>query len=452
MKKIIFLIFILTFANKISACSSFYFNSNSQLLAKNFDWYFGEGYILKNQRNQIKFAYGFRNSNVASWTSKYGSVTFNQMGKEFPYGGINEKGLVIEQLWLSSSQYQDNHNSEISELEWIQYQLDNYNSVDEIIKNINSITIKPIATVHYMVADKFGNSAVIEFVEGKVKIDRQNSKFQVITNETSLDSKQYFEKNKAVDSNSRTHFDRYCILENELSSTSNMDVNLAFDYLNSIKVNEPNYKSFWSIVYDLNNAEIYFKSVSNEKIKKIKLSDFNFDAPPEYSEINSDDVNFKHYTSVKNLELLSNSLNNMKLIIDNNLANEHQMTPNKVVEDKIYQKNYTDLTVEFLTTKTIGNIYYMFTKGNMNDGFYQGIIPVTSNKTNLIIYHFPKGEFALKSFQDTNYDGKIDKNIFGIPIRTGFSNNKKKVFGMPPNYETAKVVINEANKKLSIKM
>jgi len=451
MKNIIIILLISVFGNKVSACSSFFFNSNSKLLAKNFDWSFGEGYILKNQRNQKKFAYGFRSSNVASWTSKYGSITFNQNGKEFPYGGINENGLVIEQLWLSSSQYQDNHNQEISELEWIQYQLDNYKSVDEIIKNINSLTIKPIASIHYMIADKNGNSAVIEFLDGNVRIDKQNSKFQAITNETSKDSKKYFELNKVINPNSRTHFDRYCILENKLASTNQLNVNSAFDFLNSVKVNEPNYKSFWSIVYDLNSMEIYFQSVANTTIKKIKLSDFDFISAVEFSEINSDKVDFKPYTSGENFKLLSPSLKKMNLDIDNQLANSHQLNPDKIVEDKIYLKNYADLTVEFITKKNIGNIYYRFTKGNMNDGFLQGIIPVTNNLTRITLYHFPKGEFALKCFQDSNFDGKIDKNIFGIPTRTGFSNNKKKIFGIPPNYHTAKVTLMDP-KILTIKL
>ena len=451
MKKILLFLFISFFTTTISACSSFFFNSDSRLLAKNFDWSFGEGYILKNQRNQKKFAYGFRNANVASWISKYGSITFNQNGKEFPYGGINEKGLVIEQLWLSTSEYQENHNQEISELEWIQYQLDNYQSVDEIIKNINSLTIKPIASIHYMIADRNGNSAVIEFIGGKVKIDKKNSKFQAITNESSEDSKKYSGLKKVINPESRTHFDRYCILENQLSSAKNLDVDSAFDFLSSVKVNQPNYKSFWSIVYDLNILEIHFQSIANPKIKKIKLSDFDFNTSTEFSEINSDFVNFKTYTSDKNFELLSNSLKIMDLYIDNNLANAHQMNPDNIVEDKIYQKNYADLTIEFLTKKSIGNIYYMFTKGNMNDGFLQGIIPIRENTTRKILYHFPKGEFALKCFQDSNFDGEIDKNLIGIPIRTGFSNNKKKIFGIPPNYETAKVVINEP-KTLIIKI
>lgn len=446
MKKILIILFSIFFVLKISACSSFYFSYNSKLLGKNFDWSFGDGYILKNQKNQKKFAYGFRSSNVASWTSKYGSITFNQNGKEFPYGGINEKGLVVEQLWFSKSQYQDNDNEEISELEWIQYQLDNHQTVVEVIENINSLTIKPIALVHYIIADKFGNSAIIEFVNGKVKINTKDRKFQVITNESLEDSKHYSALKKEINPLSRTHFDRYCILEKELNTAISLKPNDAFDFLNSVKVNQKEYKTYWTIVYDLDKADIYFQSYENQKIKKISMSDFDFNLSTEFSLLNSDEVDFKKYTSEANLKLLNEAVKIMNLDIDKNLANEHQMNPKEIIEDKIYQRNYTDLTLEFFTKKTVGNIYYMFTKGNMNDGFFQGIIPINGNITQKVFYHFPKGEFALKSFLDSNFDGEIDKNLFGMPIRTGFSNNKKKFFGMLPNYETAKILLTEQSK------
>lgn len=440
MKQIILFSFVI-FSAKMLACSSFFFNSGSKLLAKNFDWYSGEGYILKNQKGQKKFAYGFKNANVASWTSKYGSVTFNQNGKEFPYGGMNERGLVVEQLWLSSSEYQENNNQNISELEWIQYQLDNFQSVQEIIENINSLTIKPVSTVHYMIADKRGNSTVIEYIDGKVRIDQQISRYQVITNETSEDSKKYFELNKNIKPESRTHFDRYCILENSLSKLQNLNPNLAFGILDTVKENRGKYKTFWSIVYDLDKGEIYLQSYENQNTKKISMPDFNFNLPCEYSEINTNQLEFKNYTNELNLELLSKSLKVINIKMDEILASNHQMNPHKIVQDYIYQKNYTDLLVEFSTKKNGGNIYFMFTKDNMNNGFLMGVTPATGNITRKILYNFPKGEFALKCFQDLNLDGKIDKNIFGIPIRTGFSNNKKKIFGIPPDYKYAKINI-----------
>ncbi len=39
------------------------------------------------------------------WTAVYGSISFNQYGKEFPTGGMNEKGLVVELMWLDETKF-----------------------------------------------------------------------------------------------------------------------------------------------------------------------------------------------------------------------------------------------------------------------------------------------------------------------------------------------------------
>lgn len=425
-------------------------------MAKNFDWQAGQGYLIKNNRGQQKFAYGFRGNNVAEWTSKFGSITFNQIGKEFPYGGINEKGLVIEQLWLGNSEYQENDNRTISELEWIQYQLDQFSSVDEVIKNINYLTIKPVGRIHYFMADKNGVSAVFDFVNGKAKIDRQQTKIQVITNEASEDSKKYFDLKKNIDPNSRNPFDRYSILRNNLN-VENLNISTSFEKLKLVKEDEPNYKSYWSIVYDINNLEFYFKSVEKTNIKKVSLADFNFDknSKIEFSLINSDQANFQPYTSEENMKLLSLGMKMMNIEIDIEQGNEHQMNPSEIRVDKIFQSKYTDLLIEFLTKKIEGNIWFTLTSGEENfknyKGFISGILPVKNKITRKILYGIPKGEVAIACFQDTDLDNKMDKNILRIPTNTGFSNNRKKIFGIPPDYETAKIVLEEP-KKIQIKI
>ena len=441
MKKTVLLISIFIYQISI-ACSAFYFNGENKIFAKNFDWGFGHGYLLKNIRGQQKYAYGFRGNNVAGWTSKFGSITFNQNGKEFPYGGINEKGLVVEQLWLGNTEYQENNNKTISELEWIQYQLDNYENVDEVIKNINSLTIKPIARIHYFLADKNGVSAVIDFVNGDVKIDRKQDKFQVITNETSEDSKKYYDFNKDINPNSRSHFDRYCILRNNLN-VENLSISESFKKLNLVKEDEPNYKSYWSIVYDINKLEFYFKSVDNSEIKKVSLKDFSFhsNSNTEFSLINSNKVNFQPYSSNDNLRLLTNAIEMMRIEINIEKGNQHQMNPNEIRVDEVFQSKYSDLLIEFVTKKVKGNIWFTVIKEEDNfknyKGFISGILPVKSNVNRKMLYVFPRGEFAVACFQDTDSNSKIDKNFLGIPINTGFSNNKRKFFGIPPNYKSA---------------
>ena len=441
MKKTVLLISIFIYQISI-ACSAFYFNGENKIFAKNFDWGFGQGYLIKNIRGQQKYAYGFRGNNVAGWTSKFGSITFNQNGKEFPYGGINEKGLVVEQLWLGNTEYQENNNKTISELEWIQYQLDNYEKVDEVIENINSLTIKPIARIHYFLADKNGVSAVIDFVNGDVKIDRKQDKFQVITNETSEDSKKYYDFNKDINPNSRSHFDRYCILRNNLN-VENLSISESFKKLNLVKEDEPNYKSYWSIVYDINKLEFYFKSVDNSEIKKVSLKDFSFhsNSNTEFSLINSNKVNFQPYSSNDNLRLLTNAIEMMRIEINIEKGNQHQMNPNEIRVDEVFQSKYSDLLIEFVTKKVKGNIWFTVIKEEDNfknyKGFISGILPVKNKVNRKMLYVFPRGEFAVACFQDTDNNSKIDKNFLGIPINTGFSNNKRKFFGIPPNYKSA---------------
>ena len=441
MKKTVLLISIFIYQISI-ACSAFYFNGENKIFAKNFDWGFGQGYLIKNIRGQQKYAYGFRGNNVAGWTSKFGSITFNQNGKEFPYGGINEKGLVVEQLWLGNTEYQENNNKTISELEWIQYQLDNYENVDEVVKNINSLTIKPIARIHYFLADKNGVSAVIDFVNGDVKIDRKQDKFQVITNETSEDSKKYYDFNKDINPNSRSHFDRYCILRNNLN-VENLSISESFKKLNLVKEDEPNYKSYWSIVYDINKLEFYFKSVDNSEIKKVSLKDFSFhsNSNTEFSLINSNKVNFQPYSSNDNLRLLTNAIEMMRIEINIEKGNQHQMNPNEIRVDEVFQSKYSDLLIEFVTKKVKGNIWFTVIKEEDNfknyKGFISGILPVKNKVNRKMLYVFPRGEFAVACFQDTDSNSKIDKNFLGIPINTGFSNNKRKFFGIPPNYKSA---------------
>ncbi len=146
--------------------------------------------------------------------------------------------------------------------------------------------------------------------------------------------------------------------------------------------------------------------------------------------------------------LLTSAIKMMSIEIDIEKGNKHQMNPNEIRVDEVFQSKYSDLLVEFDTKKIKGNIWFTITKGEENfksyKGFIEGIIPITQKVNRKMIYAIPRGEFAIACFQDTDNNSKIDKNFLGIPRNTGFSNNKKRIFGSPPNYETAKVILSEA--------
>ena len=57
--------------------------------------------------------------------------------------------------------------------------------------------------------------------------------------------------------------------------------------------------------------------------------------------------------------------------------------------------------------------------------------------------NIPAGKYAIAVFQDSNVDGKLTKNMFGVPKEPyGFSNNKYGKFG-PPDFEDVSFDVKE---------
>jgi len=66
---------------------------------------------------------------------------------------------------------------------------------------------------------------------------------------------------------------------------------------------------------------------------------------------------------------------------------------------------------------------------------YKGsIIQISGNKELIKFENIPNGNYAIAALHDINKDGKLDKNIFGIPTEGyGFSNDARDKFG-PPSF------------------
>ncbi|MGH9868870.1 MAG: hypothetical protein ACREAA_11985 [Candidatus Polarisedimenticolia bacterium] len=104
-----------------SACTTFCLVRGSEaVFGRNYDFEIGDGMVLVNQRGLSKTS--LRKGRPASWVSAFGSVTFNQFGRDYPMGGMNEKGLVVELMWLDEARYPPaDGRPEVRVLEWIQY-------------------------------------------------------------------------------------------------------------------------------------------------------------------------------------------------------------------------------------------------------------------------------------------------------------------------------------------
>src|SRR5688500_6118733 len=106
----------------LDACTTFCLRAGDRVLfGRNYDFEIGDGRVMVNaSRLEKKGAL----DGGPSWRSRFGSVTFNQFGRGYPMGGINEAGVVVELMWLNDTQYPAaDARPPVSVLEWIQYQL-----------------------------------------------------------------------------------------------------------------------------------------------------------------------------------------------------------------------------------------------------------------------------------------------------------------------------------------
>jgi choloylglycine hydrolase len=310
-----------------NACTTFYINSNDEIIfGKNYDWMTGNGMLVINKKNVSKTS--FSDSKSIDWVSKYGSVTFNQFGREFPSGGINEKGLVIELLWLEDTEYpQPDFRPALGVLQWVQYQLDNSQSVNDIIESDSTIRVNSIsAKVHYLIADAYGNAASIEFLNGKMVYHTGESMpINVLTNDTYEKSLNYYEiletPGEVLSLNSFDRFATACSMVKEYESSPLESV---IDYGFSIldKVANKEYTQ-WSIVYDIKKKVIYVKTMLNEKIRNVELGRIKFecDTPVQVVGLDEDlegniNPNFVFYTTKYNKDLIHTSYDAVEFLMN----------------------------------------------------------------------------------------------------------------------------------------
>ena len=124
---------------------------------------------------------GHNKEKTVNWTSKYGSV----IATGYDIGtcdGMNEKGLVASLLFLPESVYSlpGDTRPAMGISIWTQYVLDNFATVREAVDEMKKETFRidaprmpnggPESTLHMAITDETGNTAVIEYLDGKRKV------------------------------------------------------------------------------------------------------------------------------------------------------------------------------------------------------------------------------------------------------------------------------------------
>jgi penicillin V acylase-like amidase (Ntn superfamily) len=334
------------FIQQAQACTTVALGVGTQkIIAKSFDWIDDHGLAFVNKRGVQKTALVLNHGDKpAQWISKFGSLTFSQYGREFPLDGMNEAGLVVEIMWLDSAAYGKTRTlPAVNELQWIQYQLDNFSTVAEVLPNLPMLRIsRAYANVHFMICDKTGACATIEFLHGNPVVHSGNTlSVAALTNNVYAESLNFLKMFKGFGGSRPTppgtgsleRFVRAALLLKKFSA-SPQDQAAAYAFRILKNVEQPGL-SQWNIVYDPHSNRVTFHTLHHFKNKSVELSklDFSCDTPAKDIDMNTEDqgdvtAKFADYSDKANLRLVHEGLDQMASRLPRGAARSIAIYPN----------------------------------------------------------------------------------------------------------------------------
>lgn len=247
---------------------------------------------------------GAAGPNSLKWTSKYGSV----IASIYDGGtadGMNERGLVVNLLYLAESEYPPTSDPRpaVSIAAWAQYVLDNFATVAEAVEESKkeSFRVLPVTapngkagTVHLALSDPTGDSAILEYVGGKLVI-HHGRQYQVMTNSPVFDEQlalnKYWQQiggtvmlpgaNRAADRFARASF---YINACRQSADPREAVASVFSVMRNVSVprgittpTEPNISNtLWRTVSDHKNRVYYYEGTASPNVVWVRLAEVDF--------------------------------------------------------------------------------------------------------------------------------------------------------------------------------
>ena len=254
--------------------------------------------------------------NSLKWVSRYGSIAASSWDIATP-DGMNEKGLVGNMLWLVQSEYpafnKKGEKTGLTIAAWAQYVLDNYATVKEAVASLRKEAFVVVTdfipgtdkftTVHLSISDTTGDSAIFEYVGGKLVIHHDSS-YQVMTNdplfEEQLAISGYWRhipgtiflpgSNRASD-----RFVRASFYIDAIPQTSDPRLSVAgvFSVIRNVSVpygitteGQPHISSTrWRVVADQKHLVYYFENVLTPNVLWVNMNQVDFSAGGQVSKL-----------------------------------------------------------------------------------------------------------------------------------------------------------------------
>ena len=239
-----------------------------------------------------------------TWTSTYGSVVAD-IYDGGTADGMNEKGLVANLLYLAESEYTPDGDTRPALIisSWAQYMLDNFATVEEAVADARKETYRMVTvgapngaagSVHLSLSDPSGDSAIFEYIGGKLVI-HHGRQHQVMTNSPTYDQQialnEYWKQiggtvmlpgtNRAADRFARAS---YYINACTQSADPREAVASVFSVIRNCSVprgikhaTQPNTSStIWRTVADQKNRVYFFENTASPSLVWVRLADVDF--------------------------------------------------------------------------------------------------------------------------------------------------------------------------------
>ena len=296
---IIYLMFTLSCAYSCTVVSIN--NDRTNMVARNFDWHTGSGFIqmdVKGERKQVKHLKKINKSSaIKSWQVNYSSIIFHAHAPDDAnpaVGGINSTGLSIEQLDLELPKVDGDFNKQVpvlDEEQLINYLLDTCKNVKEVLQKLHKINITHRYRVHFFITDKQNTQAVVEyFNDSLVSYYGAPLKYPVLTNTLYSTSRKYYKKQiKDHDNSCKQHWGysslarfvkAQCYLKQFQSNSKAMNTKQALNMMRQLsQPSNTQWQTQWTVIYNLKTQKIIFAKNDHKIVLNYKKL---FDNPKRF--------------------------------------------------------------------------------------------------------------------------------------------------------------------------
>jgi len=253
------------------------------IFGANLDYrYFCRGQVFINPRGLHKTGVIAGTTGAyAEWGSRYASVTFNFVGYQIAWAGMNEAGLVMSTMSLDQTELPPADPRPVLDSgNWLQYLLDTCSTVDDVLAQGD--VVRALTVDHYLVADRSGAAVTLEFLDGELVAHTGGDlPVSVLTNSPYSEVLRLWRVYGGsasygwMDSSSQ----RFCIAADRTSAFAGASVEegveFAFNTLEAVAGQRFSvHTSQWSLVFDTGALRAYFRTHSDPALRWVDLQSF----------------------------------------------------------------------------------------------------------------------------------------------------------------------------------